>query len=443
MISPQTLCSTLKHTNLSPLNRDSRHAIVDLIIGAVPFMITSAYTKSSRIPELDGLRGVAVLSVVCIHYIVVSPSAHSPIAAFFQRAVALGWSGVDLFFVLSGFLIGGILLDARGSPNYFKAFYARRFFRIIPLYYAWTALYIIVVALAGHTLQSHSNSGRAEMSGAPVYIHFLFLQNIWPIAYWGLGAGWFTQMWSLAVEEQFYLVCPWLIRFVSTRRLRLVLFAVIAGAPFLRLTLRAIAHVRPMSIYILTPCRADALAIGILAALLWRNERWKQHLAHHWRYLNAARIALAAGVFCLLIFAPANLGLAEQTVGYTWLAVFYAVCVLSVLSRPSDILAKCMRLPWLRNLGTVSYCIYIVHGATLIVCHGVLLKHLPQVSTATGVAVTLLAAVITYGCARLSWRFFEQPLLDRGHRFRYNSPREVACPSSDLRAKAAASGASI
>src|SRR5580698_10368066 len=320
-------------------------------------MITSAHTKSSRIPELDGLRGIAVLCVVCIHYIVVSPSAHSPIAAFFQRAVALGWSGVDLFFVLSGFLIGGILLDARGSPNYFKAFYARRFFRIIPLYYAWTALYIIVVALAGHTLQSHSNSGRAEMSGAPVYIHFLFLQNIWPIAFWGLGAGWFTQMWSLAVEEQFYLVCPWLIRFVSTRRLRLVLFAVIAGAPFLRLTLRAIAHVRPMSIYILTPCRADALAIGILAALLWRNERWKQHLAHYWRYLNAGRIALGVGVLCLLIWAPSNIGFAEQSVGYTWLAVFYAVCMLSVLSRPSDIIAKSMRLPWLRSLGTVSYCI--------------------------------------------------------------------------------------
>src|ERR1700690_2119982 len=85
--------------------------------------------KSSRIPELDGLRGIAVLSVVCIHYIVVTPGAHAPIATFLQRSVALGWSGVDLFFVLSGFLIGGILLDARGAPNYFKAFYARRFFR--------------------------------------------------------------------------------------------------------------------------------------------------------------------------------------------------------------------------------------------------------------------------------------------------------------------------
>jgi len=407
-------------------------------------MITSAHTESSRIPELDGLRGIAVLSVVCIHYIVVSPSADSPIAALFQRAVALGWSGVDLFFVLSGFLIGGILLDARGSPNYFKAFYARRFLRIIPLYYAWVLLYIVVVAVAGHVLQSHSNSGRPEMSGAPVYVHFLFLQNVWPIAFWGLGAGWFTQMWSLAVEEQFYLVCPWLIRFVSTRHLHIILFAVIAGTPFLRLTLRAIAHVRPMSIYILTPCRADALAIGILAALLCRNEEWKQHLAHHWRYLNAARIALGAGVLCLLIWVPSNFSFAAQTIGYTWLAVFYAVCMLSVLSRPSDILAKCTRLPWLRNLGTVSYCIYIIHGAVLIVCHGVLLRHLPQVSTASGAAITLLAAAITYVCARLSWRFFEQPLLERGHRFRFDASRAPVSPGVDVdvRAKAAVSGVS-
>jgi peptidoglycan/LPS O-acetylase OafA/YrhL len=400
--------------------------------------------KQSRVPELDGLRGIAILSVVCIHYIVVAPGARAPIATVLQRSVALGWSGVDLFFVLSGFLIGGILLDARGSPNYFKVFYARRFFRIIPLYYAWVLLYIVVVALAGHTLQIHSNSGRPEMSGVPVYIHFLFLQNVWPIAFWGLASGWFTPMWSLAVEEQFYLLCPWLVRLVSNRRLHFALLAIIAVAPVLRVALRTIAHAPPMSIYILTPCRADALAIGVLAALIWRDAVWRDRLSTHWKKFNAARIALALGAVGLWALAPSSLGLVEQSIGFTWLATFYAVCVLSVLLRPADVLARCMRASWLRGLGTVSYCIYVIHSAIQIVCHGVLLHHLPRVSTASGAAVTLLAAALTYLCARLSWRFFERPLLERGHRFRFAAPRE-ARPAREFRAKAAAvaSGHSI
>jgi peptidoglycan/LPS O-acetylase OafA/YrhL len=398
----------------------------------------SAFTQinSSRIPELDGLRGIGVLSVVCAHYVAVPPSSNAPIATFLERAVALGWSGVDLFFVLSGFLIGGILLDARASPNYFKTFYARRFFRIIPLYYAWVLLYIVVVALAGHTLQVHSNSGRPEMSGTPVYIHFLFLQNVWPIAFWGLASGWFTPMWSLAVEEQFYLVCPWLVRLVSKRRLYFALLAIIAAAPVLRVALRTIAHARPMSIYILTPCRADGLGIGVLAALVWRDAAWRDRLSAHWKKFSAARIALALGAVGLLVIAPSSLSLVEQTIGYTWLATFYAVCVLSVLMRPADILAKCMRTSWLRNIGGISYCIYVVHSAVLLVCHGVLLRQLPRVTTVSGAAVTLLAAALTYLCARLSWRFFERPLLERGRRFRYDVPRE-ARPSRELRAKAA------
>jgi peptidoglycan/LPS O-acetylase OafA/YrhL len=407
------------------LNAPFGHAIFDHAQRSAAKLPMSSALKPSRIPELDGLRGIAVLSVVCIHYIVAVPSDGSRIAQFLQRCVALGWSGVDLFFVLSGFLIGGILLDARGSPNYFQAFYTRRFFRIIPLYYAWVILYIVLVAVAGHTLQIHSNSGRPEMSGANVYIHFLFLQNLWPIAFWGLGAGWFTQMWSLAVEEQFYVVCPWLIRLVSRRNLYAVLIAIIAVTPILRLALRTFAHAHPMSIYVLTPCRADALAIGVLAALLWRDAKWKSRLALNWRALNAARIALALGAFCMLVFAPQNIGFVAQTIGYTWLAAFYAVCMISVLLRPADILARCMRVSWLRGLGAVSYCIYIIHGAVLIVCHGVLLHHLPRISTPSGAAVTLLAAAVTYSCALLSWRLFERPLLEYGHRFKYNAPREA------------------
>jgi peptidoglycan/LPS O-acetylase OafA/YrhL len=106
-------------------------------------------TSPGRVPELDGLRGVAISLVIVFHY--VASAEHRGLNPWLHRALtgfAFGWSGVDLFFILSGFLIGGILLDARSSPTYFRAFYMRRVFRILPLYYAWTLLFAVFVALA-------------------------------------------------------------------------------------------------------------------------------------------------------------------------------------------------------------------------------------------------------------------------------------------------------
>ena len=96
--------------------------------------------SKSRIPELDGLRGLAILLVLLYHF-VSSPRIQPPL---FHKLFAIGWSGVDLFFVLSGFLIGGILLDVRESPNYFRTFYGRRFYRIVPLYYLWIGAYFVI-----------------------------------------------------------------------------------------------------------------------------------------------------------------------------------------------------------------------------------------------------------------------------------------------------------
>lgn len=178
--------------------------------------------KPARIPELDGLRGLAILLVIFFHYTNgESLTRLDGLAYYVQRSAASSWTGVNLFFVLSGFLIGGILVDARGSDSYFRTFYARRFFRIIPIYYLWICLYIALVSAAGHAIRLHSFSGKALPRGFEVYAHFLFIQNLIPNGgspQSGLWGSWFGHLWSLAVEEQFYLLAPLMIWWLSPRR---------------------------------------------------------------------------------------------------------------------------------------------------------------------------------------------------------------------------------
>src|SRR5271170_207550 len=185
-----------------------------------------------RIPELDGLRGLAILLVVICHYI--ADAEHSQLGFWwhhFLSALSVGWSGVDLFFVLSGFLIGGILLDSRNSPRYFRTFYLRRIYRILPIYYTWVALYAAIVAVGVYLLPGRMPVAARDLGVVPVYV--LFLQNAFssPSVF---QAQWLGVTWSLAVEEQFYLFAPPLVRMISTRRLAYALGTIVCAAPLLR-----------------------------------------------------------------------------------------------------------------------------------------------------------------------------------------------------------------
>src|SRR5262249_40935446 len=154
-------------------------------------------------------RGLAILSVICYHYI--SMEGVMPAGSItdrLQRLVILGGTGVDLFFVLSGFLIVGILVDVKELPRDFSTFYIWRFFRIVPVYFAWIAAYILVARFGGKNLLALSHSGLAPRLDYMIYNHFLFLQNFYPDQLRGLAGAWFDHTWSLAVEEQFYLAIP-------------------------------------------------------------------------------------------------------------------------------------------------------------------------------------------------------------------------------------------
>jgi peptidoglycan/LPS O-acetylase OafA/YrhL len=373
----------------------------------------------ARIPELDGLRGMAIFLVMAGHYAVTIEGSH--IGSILRASLNLSWTGVDLFFVLSGFLIGGILLDHRESPSYFRTFYTRRFFRIVPVYYAWISIYILLVTLGAAFLRAHARTGTFQTFDRGILSHFLFLQNFgYPLTS-TLSYAWLAAMWSLAVEEQFYLVSPLLVRFVSLRSLTWVLAIVICCAPLLRI-LGRIGYLPFLGSgnvpYQAMPCRADALALGMLAALFWRDPQARSWLSANTKKLYGAFGVLLAGVAILWRWFPNFVSLGEETIGYTWIALFYTVVLLLSLLSSSGPIARVARMGWLRELGKLSYCIYIIHVAVGFFCFRIWHTTV-GLSFTHDLAITLLAVGITYTIAKLSWIFFEHPLLRRGHRYSY------------------------
>jgi peptidoglycan/LPS O-acetylase OafA/YrhL len=359
---------------------------------------------------------MAILLVMVGHYFSVpGVGSVSLLNGYWFR---LGWTGVDLFFVLSGFLIGGILLDARGSSNYFKTFYARRFFRIIPLYYAWILLYVILAPLIRIFLTERI--GPVQQVDGSILAHLFFLQNFHEFLKTGASFWWFSSTWSLAVEEQFYLVAPLLVRYLSRRSLTTVLVLVTLGAPILRFVVRNYCSEGPWLAYRLMPCRADALALGMLAALIWKSPKGREWLERHSLIVYGLIAFLFYGVAYLWRWSSDPMLLLTQTAGYTFIAIFFAGLLLLVLTERTFLMSAVMRLGFLRELGGISYCVYIIHTAVFFFCHQLILHTLPAVTDARAAAVTFFAALLTYAIAKLSWKYFEQPQLRRGHAFQYD-----------------------
>lgn len=333
----------------------------------------------NRIPQLDAVRGLAVL-LVLVHNTDIYPSLHLGLIA------ANGWMGVDLFFVLSGFLITGILVDTKNSGAYFRNFYVRRCLRIWPLYYSCLLFMFVVVPLLrpseAHTI--------FEARSSPWWAFPLFLQNfLVPVP--TMATGLLGVTWSLAVEEQFYLAWPLVVRFCSESQLRKVAIAVICISPALRYYLSP-HHV---DIYSNTFCRLDGLMAGALLALAVRSASFEPA-----KFLAGAWIAL---------FVSAPLALLIDTLHARWI-VFSLVALSSV---SFVYLALFSRQKWLRAIltnrflvytGTISYGIYLLQKIPLDVVKAF---HLEQ-HQYLALPITFAA---TYLMATLSWNLLEKPFL--------------------------------
>jgi peptidoglycan/LPS O-acetylase OafA/YrhL len=372
---------------------------------------------AGRIPELDGLRGVAILLVILCHYVGVP--GHAPLGFWANRflmAFIAGWSGVDLFFVLSGFLIGGILLDARSAPNYFRTFYMRRAFRILPIYYLWTLLFGASVIAALVLFPGRLGVTPGDLLRMPVQL--LFLQNIF-IGMPHLTWTWFVVTWSLAIEEQFYLLAPLLIRFLTLRRFVVALASTVVLAPLLRFMLFRYWAPGTYLCSFLMPCRADSLSCGMLLAVVWRDARFREYIRGHAALLEGMLVVLFLGVGGLLWWLVHPINVVTVTIGVTWLAFFYSALLLAVISNSGGWLAGVMRLRFLGWLGGISYCVYLLHDAFNFFAHGIFLHAEPELYNLRQLGVSVLALLATLGVASVSWRFLEKPLIRRGHGYSY------------------------
>ena len=388
----------------------------------VPRVQTSVPSLKSteRIPELDGLRGLAILLVLVWHFGCDANSAAGHRWLFYLiDAGSLCWSGVDLFFVLSGFLIGGILLDARNSPNYFRAFYTRRTFRILPIYAVVLGTFYLCVA-AGVPARF---AGSEWLFGptAPWYTYATFTQNI------GFSTGspnlayWIAATWSLAVEEQFYLILPAVIKFVSQRWLPYLLGGAILAAPLLRIFLNLGYSNAKEASFSLMPCRADALLLGVAAAVLVRRQSLWESLRIHRQWIAVAWLALLVGLPLFILFKIGNPleSFFMSTVGLSWLALFYLGLLLLGLTYSDSWLGRVLRHAWLKALGTISYGVYLFHWPVMGLTFMILRHKRPWAETSSDRGLLLLALAITIAIASVSWTIFEKPLLNIGHSDRY------------------------
>jgi len=373
-----------------------------------------------RIPALDGLRGWAILLVLLWHSVFQASVNSHPVLRWILRLGRMSWSGVDLFFVLSGFLIGGILIDARESPNYFKTFYLRRAFRILPLYFL--LLSVCWLAFRASILGGAPENWTAALFNGPVpwWSFFTFTQNIGMAAAGQFSGSGLAVTWSLAIEEQFYLSLPLIVRSVSRKRLLYVTFGIIAGAALLRVVLIHFFPFKgPFACYVLMPCRADALGLGVLSAILVREETSWNYMVRHRRLLYACSGVLLLGVFGVILQAYPLFTVALHGLEYSVLALFYA-SVLLIAVTGEDRFVRMAFCNWpLMKLGSIAYGTYLLHYICLNIFHRALISSHVSLTAASTLGTSFAALATAVLLAALSWVLFEKPLVRRGRAFRY------------------------
>lgn len=353
-----------------------------------------------RIAAIDGLRAIAILLVILNHYTPWVLQNSGPAGAFANEVAKWGGSGVDLFFVLSGFLITGILVDSKGSANYFARFYWRRSLRIFPAYYAFLVPMLFMPWFSG--------------IGRPWFV--FYLRN-WrgadPASDGRLG-----HLWSLAVEEQFYIGWSIIVFLVAARRLPHVTVVLIALAPAVRAAMGYLGY-SGYEIFRVTPARMDSLLLGALVALAVRSA-WRGRLS------AAARLGLLVSTGGLIV-ARVFVGSLDvesrimQVVLPFLIPLLYASVLASCLDiRGGSITNAVLTNPFFRAVAKYSYAIYLFHlvsGKLVLKVFVKMVAWFPAIHRCFVVLFIPVAFAFVFVLAAVSWKFIEGPALGLKDRF--------------------------
>ncbi len=379
-------------------------------------------SSSPPLPALDGLRGIAVLIVLVFHVLIRLP-AREPGSAALAAGFQFGWLGVDIFFVLSGFLITRILLAARETPDRFKNFYARRFLRIIPPYYLLLTVVFVVLPL----FVEFDTEGvkRIQRNQAWFWTHLTNLGFVWHRQVWA-SADWLVMdhLWSLAVEEQFYLVWPFAVFFLPGPRLKHLCYACLVFSPVLRCVLW-LMDMRNGALYLPTPCRLDGLAMGALVAVLALEPGGLVRVQMRFARLGIVATLLLAGLTGwrsglrltdspTVVFAPALIN------------VIAAAIIVQVVTAAGRFWPGLLSLSCLRSFGRYSYALYLFHALLLYPLRKFMPPRLLIEATGSELAANLaflaVFLAVSFALAWLSWHAFEQHWLKLKRHFVVRPP---------------------
>jgi peptidoglycan/LPS O-acetylase OafA/YrhL len=368
-------------------------------------------TRHNRIPALDGVRGFAAAWVFLYHYVPGQNSSSFPIH-FIWAANQIDWVGVSLFFVLSGFLISGILWDSFEDKNWWRNFYIKRSLRIFPLYFL--ALLIAVAV--------YSAVGADRGSLQHLWIYIFYLQDVPPLYAWGghlpamLPLG---HLWSLAVEEQFYMLWP-ISLFVLARKRYLAMYAIfilwLLSFCFRLVVCKYLGYQAMFWSGGFLAGRAGELLAGAFLALLVRGDAIEN--AKIYKCVPWALYGSLAGIASIVyinrsftLFIPLM-----STVGLALLSVFFTG-IIALSLRPGTI-QSFFQSQVLRWLGTISYGVYVYQLMLHPLFDRITQRIVPDASKSTHAIVLFVVAVVgTLTSAALSFYCYEQPLLRLKTRF--------------------------
>lgn len=343
---------------------------------------------------LDGIRAIAVLGVIAYH--VNLPGAGG------------GMLGVGVFFTLSGYLITDLLLSYWGRHGTLGLgdFWLRRARRLLPALFLMLAAVSVWVALF--------DAGQLAAVRRQVVAAALYVSNWSTIEQNGSYFARFApplpldHLWSLAIEEQFYLVLPFVVFLLPRRALAVALLLGIAAAPVLQFFWPG------FHAFVNAPWRADTLLSGAMLAFLVRQPAFVASMRARPDLLRALLVALSLGAV-LLSAVPEAFG----SLKYFWLAGLCATLLLTAYLGTEPWLVRCLESRPLVWFGQVSFAVYLLHQVVSGLVHGYLGHDQPQIRTLADAGFTLLALAITLALAALSYRWIEQPFVRYGHRFRY------------------------